>query len=45
MPQKLITLGQLIRSLGMTCPNGQCGGSMTKSGDVYVCPKCNYSTS
>lgn len=36
------TLGQLFRPLGMTCPNGQCGGTMTKSGDVYRCPKCNY---
>lgn len=27
---------------GMTCPNGQCGGTMTKHGDVYVCGKCGY---
>ncbi|MFD4257700.1 hypothetical protein ACFWR9_08710 [Streptomyces sp. NPDC058534] len=35
-----ITLRQLFRPLGMTCPNGQCGGTMIKSGDHYRCPKC-----
>lgn len=35
-----LSLPGLLRPLGMTCPNGECGGTMTKSGDVYVCPKC-----
>ncbi|MFB9464546.1 hypothetical protein [Streptomyces cinereospinus] len=34
------TLHQLLRPLGMTCPNGECGGTMVKSGDFYQCPKC-----
>lgn len=38
----LLSLPGLFRPLGMTCPNGQCGGTMTKSGDVYVCGKCGY---
>lgn len=36
----LLSLPRLFRPLGMTCPNGECGGTMTKSGDVYVCGKC-----
>jgi ribosomal protein S27AE len=40
--QLFLSLPELVKPLGMTCPNGQCGGTMTKSGDVYVCPKCGY---
>jgi hypothetical protein len=36
----LLSLPALMGPLGMTCPNGECGGTMTQHGDRYVCQKC-----
>jgi ribosomal protein S27AE len=36
----LLSLPGLLRPLGMTCPDPNCGGTMTPYGDRYKCGKC-----